>query len=191
MKKVMALFAVFMIGCNNTFIDLTPCYDVYAEVLPELPMYDDQLPILGLRITNDTCDTVYVKYILTELRRLDDDSAFSICSVFDCSTFRAYQDGRLAVESAPPGGGSCLLEIHVNWTGTGDGLPFGEISSRGSAEFVYTAMIRPDAPSGRYQYILTGYWIDEFEVVMSCNVEDQPVPSKLGVPILGPVITVL
>ena len=186
-----AFVGVTTAGCDNTFIDLTPCEDVYAEDLPELPTYDDQQSILGFRIVNWTCDTVSVKYMLTELRRLDDNSAFSLCSVFDCSTFRVYQDGRLGTEGAPPGGGSCLLDIPVNWTGMGDGLPFGEILSRGSAEFVYTAMIRPDAPSGRYQYVLTGHWIDEFEVVMSCNVEDQPVPSNLGVPILGPVITVL
>jgi hypothetical protein len=177
-------------GCDNTFIDLTPCEDVYAEDLLELPTYDDQQSILGFRIVNWTCDTVSVKYMLTELRRLDDNSAFSLCSVFDCLTFRAYQDGRLGAEGAPSVGGSCLLEIPVNWDGTGDGFPFGEIPPHDLVEFVYTATIRPDAPAGRYQYVLTGHWIDEFEIVMSCNVEDQPVSSNLGVPILGPVITV-
>lgn len=187
MKKMLMVVAVV------SMFWFTGCVDegVHAEGLGDLPTHDGQLPILGFRVTNETRDTVYIRYIITELRRLDDNSAVSSCSVFDCSTFTVYQDGRMGTRGAPSAGGNCLLEIPINWDGVGDDSPFGAISVGGSIEFVYTTMIRSDAPPGRYQYTLTGYWIDEFDVVMSCDVENQPTPTLPGVPIVGPVLIVL
>jgi len=190
MKKMLSVVSVFVVG----FMFMIGCCvdeGVHAEALEDLPAFDGQLPILGFRITNETCDTVYVRYIITELRRLDDDSAVSLCDVFDCSTLAAYQDGYQGSVGAPSGGGSCLLEIPVNWDLGVDHPPFARISAGDSIKFVYTAMIRSDAPPGRYQYALTGYWVDEFDIVMSCDPGDQPLPTLPGVPIVGPVLIVL
>jgi hypothetical protein len=206
MKKMMIVVAALLVlcgfACFTTVIDLSECDGVvHVEVLSDLPVYDDSIPILGVRITNDTCNGVHLHYMIEELRRLDDGSVVNVYDMFEPHPImvNVYQDGQQivmmgAVLGSPPG--QCFLDIPYHWTEEGpDDSLVGFIPAGGSIELVWTARIWGDAPPGRYQYTIAGYWADEdtglFDFEWSCNPEDQPTPTLPDVPITGPVLIVL
>jgi hypothetical protein len=201
---------------NDCDDDTDEAGGIHVEALEDLPVYDTGIPILGFRIVNDTCDNVVqLRYTIEELHRVDDGSTvLDPCEVFDCS---AYMYGRPYIRGYQSGwefylttGGfdvedGCLTGRNGGWVDSaryGERDPLGNFvgspPAGGYIDIVVTATIRPDAPSGQYQFTLKDYWmsgalfdsIRTFTCDGAARGDGTPVPSEVGVPILGPVFTV-